>query len=76
MNSIMQYSSLGLDIPSLKYGHQNEERAKISYRNEMDKHVSNFSVCSIGLLVNTKYPSLGASYPKWLVLVAAQVYLK
>ena len=61
VNSIMQYSNLSPNIPSLKWGHQNEERAKIRYRNEMDKHHSNFSICSTELLVSIKYPLLGAT---------------
>ena len=38
VNSIMQYSSLSPDIPSLKWGHQNEEKVRKCYRNEMDKY--------------------------------------
>ena len=38
VNSIMQYSSPSPDIPSLKWGRQNEEKARKCYRNEMDKH--------------------------------------
>ena len=48
VNSIMQYSSPSPDIPSLKWGRQNEEKARKCYRNEMDKHHSNFSIRSTG----------------------------
>ena len=61
VNSIMQYNIPNPDIPALKWGRQNEERAKESYRIEMDKHHNNFSVHSTGLLVSTKYPFLGAT---------------
>ena len=75
VNSIMQNSSPSPSLPSLKWGHQNEERAKTSYRKEMDKHHSNFSICS----VDEHQISLSRSQTRWLnilFLIAAQIYLK
>ena len=61
VKSLMQYSHVNPTIPSLKWGHDNEDHAREKYKISMEPHHESFSVQSAGLLVSTKFPFLGAS---------------
>lgn len=61
VNSIRQYKTLNPHIPAIKWGRQNEDNAKQDYKAEMKKNHTAFEIHTAGLLVNTKYPFLGAT---------------
>ena len=61
VKSIMQYTSVNPNIPSLKWGRLNEVSAKQEYVQLMKSDHQNFSLPDNGLVISKNYPNLGAS---------------
>ena len=57
----MQCKTLNPHIPALKWGRQSKENARQDYKMEMKKNHVDFEIHTAGLLINTKYPFLGAT---------------
>jgi len=61
VKSVMQYSAPSPNVPALRWGHEKEETAIADYTNTMARSHTNFKLERCGLIVNPKYPHLGAS---------------
>ena len=61
VKSIMQYTNPSPAIPALKWGRNNEHRAKKEYSKMMEADHIDFSILCSGLWLNTDYPHLGAT---------------
>ena len=61
IKSIMQYTSPNSAIPALKWGRENEDRARKEHNTQMKADHANFSVKSSVLCLNTEYLYLGAT---------------
>ena len=61
IKSIMQYYKISGNVPSLKWGREKEATAIEQYCREMMKTHEDFKVSSCGLIIDPKYPYLGAS---------------
>ena len=61
ITSIMQYSGNIDHIPALRWGRENEDRAREAYTTRIQLEHQGVCVRCCGLVVNPKYPFLGAS---------------
>ena len=61
INRIMQYSSNTDHVPALKWGRENEDRARNAYTTIMKSKHQDFNVRPCGLVVDPKFPFAGAS---------------
>ena len=61
VKSIMQYTNINPNIPSLKWGRLNEVSAKQEYVQVMKNTHQNFSLSDNGLFISKDYSYLGAS---------------
>ena len=61
VNSIMQYSKPSSNIPALKWGRLNEDKAREQYYSLLSTQHTNFHVRLSGLHIDTQHPYLGAS---------------
>ena len=61
VNSIMQYQTINPNIPALRWGRQNEDKAKNNYYRDMVRTHGDFEMHTAGILISTKYPFLGAT---------------
>ena len=61
VNLIMQYQTLNPNIPALHWGRKNEDKAISDYKTEMVQNHGDFEMHTVGLLISTKYPFLGAT---------------
>ena len=61
VNLIMQYQTLNPNIPALRWGRKNEDKAISDYKTEMVQNHGDFEMHTVGLLISTKYPFLGAT---------------
>lgn len=61
VSTIMNYKPLSTGIPSLKYGRNMEEEAKVFYNNKMKKEHTDFGCRNCGLFLDIAKPYLGAT---------------
>lgn len=61
VQDIMQYTGPNPQIPSLKWGREKEPVARHQYIQDAQVVHTNLQVKPIGLVINTKYPFLGAT---------------
>ena len=61
LKSILRYSSVNPEIPALKWGRENEERARNAYLQQQCTSHANLNVSLSGFVVNPAFPYLGAS---------------
>ena len=61
ITSIMQYSGNIDHVPALRWGRENEDRAREAYTTRIQLEHQGVCVRCCGLVVNPKYPFLGAS---------------
>jgi hypothetical protein len=57
----MQYYSTSANVPSLKWGRENEIIARMEYLKQAESDHVNFEFCNSGLRINPLYPYLGAT---------------
>ena len=57
----MQYTQPQNDIPSLKWGRDNEAKARHDYTTLMETKHKNFKTALSGLVINQKYPYVAVS---------------
>ena len=58
---IMQYYPNPDNVAALKWGRENEYKARTEYTATMSSKHQDFNVCHCGLFIDPKYPCLGAS---------------
>ena len=61
VKSILRYTSVNPDIPALKWGRENEEKARMEYLQYQRNRHKNFRISSSGFVVSPALPYLGAS---------------
>lgn len=61
VKKILQYEGISQHIPALKWGREKEAEARTSYIKDMEEKHTNFVVRLAGLVIDPRYPFLGAS---------------
>ena len=62
VKKVMQYGEkVTQKVPALKWGVDNEDRARMQYMGVLQHQHEQFECCPMGLVVNTEHPHLGVS---------------